>query len=578
MEGINKILIIDDSAEDQAVYRRYLTRSFGDSLEIVVYSSGVTGLTYLTENAVDCILLDYQLPDMTGTDILKEIVENKKSEAPVIMLTGQGNEKVATEAFKFGASDYLVKNDLDQQILHKTITNVIEKLAQSTKIREQEAKIKFMAYHDYLTGVSNRVHFEELARASLARAIRYKKMMAIYIIDLDRFKNVNDTLGHEAGDLLLKEVTRRFLSVIREVDTLARLGGDEFAVIADTLASHQDSEILADKLLESLKQPFNLLGHKIHVSASIGIALYPDAGDTLSMLSRNADIALYKAKEKGRNAWCVYTPKLNLDVTNDFHIENFIRDAIVRNKFCLSYQPIYNLGGDELYAIEALLRWQDAAFTNFTTEQVIQVAETSGLIVQIGNFVIETALKQFSEWKKKYKNGLKLSVNLSPTQLIHKGYIENFQNLLQSANLDPSDIIFEITEMAIIKDLPSLIDSLNEFHAMGCLIFIDDFGTGYSGVNTILNYPISGLKIDKSFVQNINGSPKNSELLKLIFLLADALHLVVVTEGVETKDHIDIIKSFSAAQKVQGYYFSRAITAEKMQELLESLQKVSRKG
>lgn len=568
MTEINKILIIDDSDEDQAIYKRFLTKEFGESLEIIAYSSGSAGLAYLTENAVDCILLDYQLPDMSGTDILKEIINNKKSDAPVIILTGQGNEKVAAEAFKLGANDYLMKNDLNQKTLHKTIINVVEKLLQSAKIRDQEEKIKFMAYHDYLTGVSNRVHFEELARASLARAIRYKKIMAIYIIDLDRFKNINDTLGHEAGDILLKEVARRFISVIRDVDTLARLGGDEFAVIADTLAKESDCTILADKLLESLKQPINLIGHKIHISASIGIALYPNAGDTLSMLSRNADIALYKAKEQGRNAFCTYTQKLNMDVNNDFHIENFIREAIIQNKFCLLYQPIFNLTGDKLYAIEALLRWSDADFDKFTTEQVIKVAEISGLIAPIGNFVFETALKQFANWKKKYDFELKISINLSPTQLTHPEFIDNVRYLLESYKLNPNCVIFEITEMAIIKDLPLLIDSLNRLHAMGCSIFIDDFGTGYSGINTILNYPISGLKIDKGFVHNIHHAPKSHELLKLIFMLAEALNLIVITEGVETKEHHDAIRLFSATQKVQGYYFSRPLLAHEIELLL----------
>lgn len=570
MGSINKILIIDDNMEDQVIYRRFLMRSFGESLQIIVYSNGMSGLTYLTENEVDCILLDYQLPDMTGTEILKEIVDTQKSTAPIIMLTGQGNEKVATDAFKLGASDYLVKNDLDQHSLHKTISNAVEKILQAQKIREQEARIKFMAYHDYLTGVSNRVHFDELAKASLARAIRYKKRMAIYIIDLDHFKNINDTLGHEAGDELLKQVTQRFTTVIREVDSLARLGGDEFAIIADTVTSDEDVGILAGKLLGTLESTFNLVGHKVHVTTSIGVALYPNAGDSISMLSRNADIALYKAKESGRNTWCLFSQKLNLDVKNDFQIENFIREAIVKNKFCLQYQPIYNLKDLSIYAIEVLLRWNDDKFTQFTTEEVIKVAENSSLIFSIGDLVLDAGLKQLYKWEKMgIAKGIKLSVNLSPNQFNQTNFINRLQDMLTTLSIDPASIIFELTEMAIIRDLPKLIDSLNQLHQIGCLIFIDDFGTGYSGVNTILNFPITGLKIDQSFIQNIDNSPKNEALLKLIFLLSETLNLVVVTEGVETEKHFKKISTFSTTQKIQGFYLSPPVMVEEMEALLQ---------
>ena len=199
---------------------------------------------------------------------------------------------------------------------------------------------------------------------------------------------------------------------------------------------------------------------------------------------------------------------------------------------------------------------------------MIKVAEITGLIVYIGNFVLETALKQFKEWKKKYTHDVKISINLSPAQLVHADYTDKIKSLLEAYEINPSSVIFEITEMAIIKDMPSLIDALNRLHAIGCLIFIDDFGTGYSGVNTILNYPISGLKIDKSFIHNIAGAPKNHELLKLIFMLTEALNLVVITEGVETKEQHDAIRSFSATQKVQGYYFSRPLSADKIEQLL----------
>lgn len=301
MNNIKYILIIEDNPEDQMVYQRYLSRSFSQPLDIVIKDNGRSALTFLLNNTVDCVLLDYQLPDMSGLDLLRKILEQLKTIPPIIMLTGQGSETVAVEALKLGAYDYLTKSTLRPELLHKAIANAVEKSVLMKKVKKQESKIKHMAYHDYLTGIPNRLQFEQIASQALARAKRYQKKLAILMMDLDQFKIVNDTLGHGAGDLLLKQVVKRFEVILREDDTLARLGGDEFALVAEEINESEQASMVAQRLMQSLKEPFFLNHHETHITISIGIAIYPDAGEDISELMRNADLALYRAKEMGKN-------------------------------------------------------------------------------------------------------------------------------------------------------------------------------------------------------------------------------------------------------------------------------------
>lgn len=568
MKNIRKILIIDDNPEDQIVYQRYLKKAFSD-IHILIKSTGNDALSFLLKSEIDCILLDYRLPDMSGIDFLERLIAKLSPLPPIIMLTGQGSEKIAVDALKLGISDYFVKNELDSEILSKAIINAIEKSELNKKIQAQESEIKFMAYHDYLTGISNRVQFDQLAKKSLSRANRNNKNMAILIIDLDRFKNVNDSLGHQIGDLLLQGVAKRFLAVLREEDTLARLGGDEFAIIADSIEKPDDAEIIARKLLSALEEPFFLKNHSITVSASIGIAEYPDAGDTVSILTRNADAALYKAKETGKNKFCYFTKKLNTEAMKNLYIENFLREALIKKKFLLVYQPIFNLLDSTLYGVEALLRWENYDYEQMNNDQVIPIAENSGLIVPIGYWVIEAAFNQYIKWKKEKGKEIKIAINLSPIQLSQHDFIFQIKELIQKLNINSNSIVFELTETAIVKDLELVAGALNKLNELGCKIYIDDFGTGYSGLSLIRKLPISGLKIDKSFVQNMHNDPKEEKLVKLIFLLAEHLNFIIVSEGLETEKQLELIRSYSPEQKGQGYYLAYPMSVEEIDKLLD---------
>ena len=300
---IKKILIIDDNAEDQAMYRRYLRLMYQQPIEIITAEKGEDALQFLANGNVECILLDYQLLDMSGLTFLEKVKEARLLTTPVIMLTGQGNETIAVSALKLGAYDYLVKNDLQPQQLYKAINNAIEKYLLLKKIRVQEAEMRFLAYNDYLTDIPNRRRFEDLSAKAVSRAERLKKHCSILLIDIDHFKNVNDTLGHEAGDLLLREVSQRLSAVLRKNDTIARLGGDEFAIIVDLMEKFDDATFVARKILSAMEPCFILNGHELFITVSIGIAVFPASGKNISMLMRNADAALYHAKAAGRNTY-----------------------------------------------------------------------------------------------------------------------------------------------------------------------------------------------------------------------------------------------------------------------------------
>lgn len=297
------VLIVEDSPEDQATYQRYLSKTSGNSILTASEASGLKGLAYLNKNKADCILLDYQLPDMSGLEFIKRLQNDNSSHIPIVMLTGQGNEKIAVEALKLGASDYLMKGDLQATQLHETILNAIEKSAQQEKLDQQQAENEFMAYHDPLTGLANRRQFEELAQHALLRAKRFQTQLAIFMLDLDGFKQINDKQGHPAGDLVLQEVSHRFSDALRKNDVLGRLGGDEFSILLEDIVSAEALEPIAQKLIKSLEKPIRLSGGEVRISVSIGIALHPKDGEDIALLMKRADNALYEAKQSGKQTF-----------------------------------------------------------------------------------------------------------------------------------------------------------------------------------------------------------------------------------------------------------------------------------
>lgn len=548
------ILILEDSLEDGMTYERYLKQEFGDHITIKIIDKGKPALAYLSENAVDCILIDFQLPDMTGLDFVEEI---KNKSIAFIMITGEGNETIAVKALTSGAHDYIIKNELTSKALCRTIIQIFEKNELSKKIKLQEEKINYLAYHDALTNVPNRTVFEKHLSDVLSKAIRSNRSFAILFVDVDHFKKINDTFGHQYGDLVLKQLVKRLAENLRASDLLARLGGDEFAIVLDDIKSTTHAGSAAQKIVDVMKRPFSIEGSNIVVTLSIGIAVYPDAGDNMVALIRHADMALYKAKELGRNRFNYFTEALNKEAKKHMSIENHLRTGLTNDNFCLFYQPIFNLNSDAVYGVGALLRSKHPDLTDVSTEEIIFVAEESKLIFQLGEWVLETAFENYNTWVgMDCKQELKLSINLSSLQLNQENFIEQFKALLSSYNISAEKIILEISETSVLSGTEKMRQQFLALSQMGCAIFLDDFGVKYSSFNLLKELPISGLKIDKSIIQDVNSDPTTKILVESIFQIGEKLNLTVISEGVETKQQLDFIRS-CASQKAQGFYLAK---------------------
>ena len=555
-----KILVIDDSPEDQLTYKRFLKRAF-PKIDFTVVSTGYEGIKHIQMTHFDCILLDYNLPDINGVNFLNLVKELPNSLIPIIVLTGQGNESVAVEVLKLGATDYLVKSEIAEGMLRQAILNAIAKVDLARQLKRQEEQIKYIAYHDHLTGLPNRLNFEELSTLVLSNAQEKNSEFAIIMTDLDRFKQINDSLGHNIGDILLQQLAHRFSSVLSHQDSISRFGGDEFIILVNNI---NEIDNIANAITQTLQEPFILSDQSITVTVSQGIAVYPCNGQTISDLVRNADIAMYQAKFLGKNVIQYFQNDNLLSISNNLILENAIRHGMLQNEFYLEYQPVIDLATNSLYAVEAVLRWSNPKFKGVKPLKIIRVCEESGIIQSLGNWITNAALHQLDEWQKKYPTlDVKLSVNLSPLQLDYAGWFKATAELFTHYTINPKQVIFELTETAVTTNFEKAKQQINALSDMGCDIYIDDFGTGHSSLNLLRDLPISGLKIDKSFIDSIVSNNKHRIIVNLIIDLAEKLDIILVVEGIETHEQLEIFKQYPKI-KAQGYYLAYPMNANKI--------------
>jgi diguanylate cyclase (GGDEF)-like protein/PAS domain S-box-containing protein len=436
--------------------------------------------------------------------------------------------------------------------------------------KETEEQLAYLAQYDSLTGLANRSLFINLLRQSVSRSDRHEHTMALMFLDLDRFKQVNDSLGHEAGDLLLQQVSQRLRAYTRDGDTVSRLGGDEFTVILEEIDSESRAPaIVAQKLIDGLKEPFVIKGHDVFVGASIGIALYPGSANSIESLLKCADMAMYQAKAKGRNNFQFYTQELQLQVSLALELENRLRHALERNEFLLHYQPQIDITSGQVIGLEALLRWHPAGRLPVSPGDFISIAEEAGLIVPIGEWVLRNACSQLQRW---HSSGLlaptvSISVNLSVRQLESKALLGMLRDVLHDTGLTPAQLELEITESAVMKDPDTALEVLRCIHEQGIQIALDDFGTGYSSLSYLRLLPLNVLKIDRTFVSDIGGHPSDEAILKSIISLSKNLNLRVVAEGVETEDQLNFLSALQC-NSIQGYFFSEPKSAEAMEAFL----------
>ncbi len=436
-----------------------------------------------------------------------------------------------------------------------------------TERKRVEEQIKEIAYHDALTGLPNRLLFNDRLQVAVAQAHRQRQRLAVLFLDVDRFKVINDSLGHTLGDRLLQSVARRLADCIREGDTVARLGGDEFTLLLPGMARAEDVAKLAEKILEALRRPFAFDGRELFVTASIGISLYPDDGGDPEALVKNADTAMYRAKEQGRDTYQLFTAAMNATAMERLALEHGLRRALPQNELELHYQPIVDVASGHVHGVEALLRWRHSELGLVTPTEFVPLAELTGLVVPIGAWVLRTACRQAAEWQKRVAPGLSVAVNLSARQLQQPDLVAVLTRVLDESGLDPRYLDLEITESHTMQSADATAETLRRIKALGVRISIDDFGIGYSSLAYLKRLPIDTLKIDQSFVRDITTDPEDATIVTAVIALAQTLRLVVVAEGVETQEQLAFLAA-RRCDRMQGFLFSRALPPSECSDLL----------
>jgi diguanylate cyclase (GGDEF)-like protein/PAS domain S-box-containing protein len=437
-----------------------------------------------------------------------------------------------------------------------------------TTRKQNEEQILHQAHFDNLTDLPNRFLAMDRLTQMLNESKRSREKVSVLFIDLDDFKKINDSLGHEVGDKVLIEASRRLLTAVRTGDTVARLSGDEFIVLLSGLHKPEAAQIIAEKILDSFRRIFEIDGRELLITASIGIAIYPDDSDTTSGLLRSADSAMYHSKESGRNTFSFFTERMNQEVSKRLALEEQIHGALERNEFSIYFQPQINVKTGHIVGTEALLRWNNPVLGSIPPSDFIPIAEQTGLIIKLGEFVLKQALKQTAIWQEQFECDFRIAVNISPRQFLQTSLFEEIKHLLAESGVQPHQLELEITEGVLMSGHTHVAETLNMITALGILMAMDDFGTGYSSLSYLRSYPFRTLKIDQSFIRDISVDKADRELISAAISMAHGLNLIVIAEGVETEEQLNYLK-MQGCDFAQGYLFSQPINSADMSKLLE---------
>lgn len=476
----------------------------------------------------------------------------------VITIVEDISEQHAAEQALLGMQEQLEARVAERTTeLEKTVAQLQQEVFERL---QAERRVWEMAHHDGLTGLPNRALLHDRLGQALEQAQRDKKRSAVMFIDLDRFKSINDTLGHAVGDELLQAVAQRLKSVVRAVDTVSRFGGDEFVIVLHEIASPDDAVLVAEKILAVLSPPVCLAGSVIRITPSIGIAVYPDDGMDAVMLMKNADTAMYHAKATGRNNFQFFSRQMYEQASRFFEMEHRLQQGIDAGQLLLHYQPLIDWPRGVICGMEALVRWNDPEHGLISPAEFIPVAEESGLIIPLGEWVLRTALEQNRQWQQEGRALVPISVNLSPRQFRQKDLVESVRRILADTGQPASLLELEITESSLMHDVTETTARLDELAAMGVRVAIDDFGTGYSSLAYLKRFPVHKLKVDQSFVRDLTTDPDDVAIVTTVIGLASSMGLDLLAEGVESQEQLDVLLELGC-RKFQGHFFSRPLPA-----------------
>jgi diguanylate cyclase (GGDEF)-like protein len=438
-------------------------------------------------------------------------------------------------------------------------------LEKEVKLRTKELYNK--AYHDDLTGLANRAMLNKSLDKSISKAKRNNTKLALLYIDLDRFKEINDSLGHSTGDAVLKEVSNRIKNKIRCEDTFARLGGDEFTIIMENINKEQDAVYLAQKIIDVLEKPLHIDERILYISSSIGISLFPDNGENAEQLLQNADAAMYKAKAEGRNNFQFYCSDMTAKAFNRVLMETNLRQALKNDEFVVFYQPQTNAKENKLIGMEALVRWNHPTMGMISPDKFIPIAEETGLIVNLDRWTMKTAMKQIVQWEQEGLNPGKLALNLAIKQLQQDDFLDVLTQMIKDVGIEPDALELEVTEGGIMQNPEKAIVILQNISDLGIELAIDDFGTGYSSLSYLKKLPINKLKIDQSFIRELPKDEDDVGITKAVIALSKTLNLKVIAEGVETIEQIDFLVK-NTCETIQGYFYTKPLSASEMRDYL----------
>ncbi len=551
-----KILIVDDDQVDRIHIKRMMRRI--DSGNVITEAEDVdSALSLIIEQNFDVVLLDYTMPKKNGLELLKEIQEqNIEKHSAIIMMSTSEQEELALSCLQAGAHDFIIKSDITGYRLRRAILAAQARFDMETKLKESYKKVKQLAEQDNLTKLANRYFFDESLKLTIANNERQKHKTALLLFDLDHFKYVNDTHGHDVGDILLQKVVHRIHTCLRGNEVFSRLGGDEFAIILNHLDRVGDAEKVSLRILNVLIKPFFINDAQINMAASIGISIYPDNANDASDLFKKADIAMYKAKKLGRNQIAFFEDEMQQQFLNRYKIENDLSQALDKQQFELFYQPVFNCEDSAIIGFEALLRWHSDQGL-ISPDIFIPIAEESRLIKPIGRWVISQACRQISIWQEHCPD-LTMAINLSPIQLLDSLLLPHIKKCFKQYSIQPETIEFEITETALLDDSWQTQAVINSLSELGCKIALDDFGTGFSSLSHLHHFPIDTVKIDKSLMPPEGVDFSNEKIIHGLVIMLQYLKLNIVAEGVEFQSHLTLCQMLNI-QKLQGYLLSKPL-------------------
>jgi diguanylate cyclase (GGDEF)-like protein len=584
------ILLVDDNPANLKLLVDVLE---GQDLKIAVAQSGEQALRRLKLDNLpkpDLILLDVMMPGIDGYETCRRIrLEQDLIDIPIIFLSAASETSDMVHGFAMGAVDYITKpinfaevlarinthlelsglrKELDIRITERTQELVDANASLRHEIEERkrvEEQVRYIATHDSLTELPNRMLLVEQLNQLISRAQRCDEQIALMFLDLDQFKIINDSLGHQVGDLLLTDVANRLKSALRNEDIVARLGGDEFVVCLPVHSKEKDIMAMARKIFDSLRQPFEMNDLKFHIGASIGIAVYPIDGMDVETLLSNADTAMYYAKQSGRAEIKMYTSELNRTVQDHLNLSNLLIEAINNQELFMEYQPQIDLNTGEIIGGEALMRWRRSDGVYISPQEFIPIAEANGLIKELGAMALRQSCAELKRWHDAGYDDLRMSVNISVPQLHSEGFEENVLAIVEEFQIPPKQLELEITESLLMQYSKTNLSILHTLSNLGIGFSVDDFGTGYSSLAYLQDFPVSELKIDKSFVKNI-GTEHGNAIPLAIIAMAHTLNLKVVAEGVEISGQEKFLKSMGC-DFAQGFYYSKSVSGDKFLEM-----------